>query len=48
MTQQVENSWIAKALNPEELKQYVEFDASLKERFTASEKNNGKMTGKTS
>lgn len=38
MTQEIENSWITKVLNPEELKEYVSFEQNLKNRFTANEK----------
>jgi len=37
MTQQLEKTWAGKVLNQEELKQYVDFEQSLKNRFTASE-----------
>ncbi|MBV8803318.1 MAG: hypothetical protein JO131_10235 [Gammaproteobacteria bacterium] len=38
MTQQLENTWISKALNAEELKQYAQFEQGLKTRFTENEK----------
>src|SRR5579872_7295330 len=37
MTQQLEKTWAGKVLNQEELKQYVDFEQGLKNRFTASE-----------
>ncbi len=38
MTQQLENKWVEKALNPEELKAYISFEQSLKTRFSQSSK----------
>jgi DNA-binding transcriptional MerR regulator len=38
MTQQLENSWVSKALSPEELKEYATFEQEFKTRFTPSEK----------
>jgi DNA-binding transcriptional MerR regulator len=38
MTQQIENTWVAKAFTPEELKNYAKFESELKTRFTEDEK----------
>lgn len=38
MTEKLENKWAAKVFDPDMLKQYVEFEQSLKTRFTDSEK----------
>jgi len=38
MTEKLENSWVKDILSPEELKQYVQFEAGLKDRFSPSEK----------
>ena len=38
MTQQLENTWVAKILTPAELKDYVNFEQELKSRFTESDK----------
>ena len=39
MTTELEKTWAGKVLTPEELKQYANFEAGLKTRFTESEKN---------
>ena len=41
MTQNLENKWIADALNSEELKQYAAFEHDLKQRFTQDQKAKG-------
>lgn len=38
MTEKLENSWVKDILSAEELKQYVQFEAGLKDRFSTSEK----------
>jgi len=38
MTQQIENTWVAKILTPAELKDYALFEQELKTRFTDSDK----------
>ena len=38
MTQQLENTWVAKILSPTELKDYAKFEQELKTRFTEAEK----------
>lgn len=38
MTQQLENTWVSKILNPQELKQYIRFEQDLKIRYSAEEK----------
>ena len=38
MTQEIDNKWLANLLAPEDLKKYGEFEAGLKDRFTAEEK----------
>lgn len=38
MTEQLENKWVAKALDNEELKEYIGFEQELKTRFTAADK----------
>lgn len=38
MTQQLEHAWIANILNPNELKEYVEYEKSVKSRFSKEEK----------
>ena len=38
MTQELEKSWVAKALNKKEFEQFVEFNQELKTRFTAGDK----------
>ena len=38
MTQELEKSWAGKVLTPEELKEFVSFEQSLKARFSESEK----------
>lgn len=38
MTENIENAWVKQALTPEELKQYVEFEKGLKDRFSDKEK----------
>ncbi len=38
MTQAVEKTWVAKALNPDELKELAGFEASLNKRFSEKEK----------
>ena len=38
MTQQLEKTWAGKVLDPEEIKQYANFETGLKTRFTAHEK----------
>jgi DNA-binding transcriptional MerR regulator len=38
MAQQLENNWVSKILNEEELKKYIQFEQGLKSRFTAEEK----------
>jgi DNA-binding transcriptional MerR regulator len=38
MTQKVQKSWVAKALNPEELQELASFDASLNARYTEKDK----------
>ncbi|HEV2614672.1 MAG TPA: MerR family transcriptional regulator [Gammaproteobacteria bacterium] len=38
MTQQLENTWVAKILSPTELKDYANFEQELKTRFTETEK----------
>ncbi len=39
MTEQIERCWVKDVLTQQELKQYVEFEQSLKQRFTPEEKN---------
>ncbi|MEI6806196.1 MAG: hypothetical protein WCK49_06795 [Myxococcaceae bacterium] len=43
MTEQLENKWVAKALDNEELKEYIGFEQELKTRFTEADKQ--KMHG---
>lgn len=38
MTQELENTWLGKSLNPDELKEYAIFQEELKTRYTAKEK----------
>lgn len=38
MTQQLENSWVSKILNQEELKQYAAFEQNLKARYNLNDK----------
>jgi DNA-binding transcriptional MerR regulator len=38
MTQQIEYEWVKKVLNPNELKDYAQFEQGLKSRFTEEEK----------
>lgn len=38
MTQQIENSWVSKILDQNELKQYLAFEQDLKTRYSPSEK----------
>lgn len=38
MTQQLENKWVEKILNPEELKAYINFEQNLKTRFSQNGK----------
>ncbi len=38
MSKQIEKKWVAEVLSPEELKDYIEFESSLKKRFSESEK----------
>jgi len=38
MTQLIENKWVAKILNPAELKDYANFEEELQSRFSANEK----------
>lgn len=38
MSQQIEENWVTKVLNSEELKDYANFEQGLKTRFTANEK----------
>lgn len=38
MTENIEHEWVKQALTTDELKQYVEFEKGLKERFTEEEK----------
>jgi DNA-binding transcriptional MerR regulator len=38
MSEKLEHSWVKKILNPKELKQFVQFEESLKKRFNSSEK----------
>lgn len=47
MSQQLEQTWVAKVLTPEELKQYINFEAGLKERFTPQEKDSFKESIKS-
>lgn len=44
MTQQLEKTWAGKALNQDELKQYADFEQSLKKRFTASEQKTSEQS----
>jgi DNA-binding transcriptional MerR regulator len=39
MSENLENTWVKEILTPEELKQYVQFEEGLKERFNEAEKN---------
>lgn len=38
MTQQLEHTWVSKILTPEELKEFISFEQSLKTRFSNDEK----------
>lgn len=38
MTKELKNDWVAKCLNPSELKEYASFEQGLKARFTEAEK----------
>jgi DNA-binding transcriptional MerR regulator len=38
MTKELEHPWVAKVLNPDELKEYAHFEQSVKTRFTESQK----------
>jgi DNA-binding transcriptional MerR regulator len=37
MTKELKNAWVAKALNPSELKEYASFEQELQTRFTSAE-----------
>ncbi len=40
MTQELDHPWVAKVLNPEELKEYAQFEQNLKTRYTENQKKN--------
>jgi len=40
MTKELEHPWVAKLLNPDELKEYISFEKGLKTRFTENQKKN--------